>query len=108
MNDEDSPRSAAARAAPELALVRVVHHYGGRPEFVCSAAWCPRCYVQGRHGDTPERPTLMFRSTLKSLAAQYEPPVWNKRCATPSLSRAPSASGDGTSPTRPACGPWSN
>ena len=30
MNDEDSARSAAARAAAELALVRVVHHYGGR------------------------------------------------------------------------------
>ena len=78
------------------------------PSSSCSAAWCPRCYVQGRHGDTPERRTLMFRSTLKSSAAQYKPPVWNKRCATPSLSRTPSASGDGTSPTHPACGPWSN
>ncbi len=27
----------------------------------------------------------MFRSTLKSPAAQYKPPVWNKRCATPSI-----------------------
>lgn len=28
MNDEEPPRSAAARRAAELALVRVVHHYG--------------------------------------------------------------------------------
>ena len=67
------------------------------PSSSCSAAWYPRCCAQGRHGDTPERPTLMFRSTLKSPAAQYKPPVWNKRCAMPSLSRTPSASGDGTS-----------
>jgi len=78
------------------------------PSSSCSAAWCPRCYAQGRPGDTPERRTLMFRSTLKSPAAQYKPPVWNKRCATPSLSRTPSASGDGISPTHPECGPLSS
>ena len=27
-------RTRAARRAAERALVRVVHHYGGRPEFV--------------------------------------------------------------------------
>ena len=78
------------------------------PSSSCSAAWCPRCYAQGRPGDTPERRTLMFRSTLKSPAAPYKPPVWNKRCATPSLSRTPSASGDGISPTHPECGPLSS
>lgn len=34
MNDEEPPRSAAARRAAELALVRVVHHYGRRPSTV--------------------------------------------------------------------------
>ena len=41
MNDEEPPRSAAARAAAELALVRVVHHYGGRPEFVLLGGLVP-------------------------------------------------------------------
>ena len=31
---EEQPRSRAARAAAERALVRVVHHYGSTPEFV--------------------------------------------------------------------------
>lgn len=31
---DEVPRSRIARAAAEAALVRVVHHYGGRPEFV--------------------------------------------------------------------------
>ena len=33
MQDE-IPRSRAARVAAETALVRVVHHYGSRPDFV--------------------------------------------------------------------------
>jgi len=33
VNDQDPRRTQQARAA-ELALVRVVHHYGARPEFV--------------------------------------------------------------------------
>lgn len=41
MNDEEPPRSAAARRAAELALVRVVHHYGGRPEFVLLGGLVP-------------------------------------------------------------------
>ncbi len=47
MNDEDSPRSAAARAAAELALVRVVHHYGGRPEFVLLGGLVPALLCAG-------------------------------------------------------------
>ncbi len=41
MADEDPPRSLAARAAAELALVRVANHYGGRPEFVLLGGLVP-------------------------------------------------------------------
>ena len=41
MLHDDPPRSQAARAAAELALVRVVHHYGGRPEFVLLGGLVP-------------------------------------------------------------------
>jgi hypothetical protein len=39
--DEDPPRSLAARAAAELALVRIANHYGGRPEFVLLGGLVP-------------------------------------------------------------------
>ncbi len=57
MNDEDSPRSAAARSAAELALVRVVHHYGGRPEFVLLGGLVPALLCAGspwRHAGTTD------------------------------------------------------
>lgn len=37
----DPPRSRVARAAAEAALVRVVHHYGDRPEFVVLGGLVP-------------------------------------------------------------------
>src|SRR5688572_9136161 len=37
----EPPRSRAARAAAEAALVRVVHHYGSRPEFVVLGGLVP-------------------------------------------------------------------
>jgi hypothetical protein len=40
MSDE-LPRSRTARAAAERALIRVVHHYGGRPEFVLLGGLVP-------------------------------------------------------------------
>lgn len=40
MSDHED-RSRAARAAAELALVRVVHHYGDRPEFVLLGGLVP-------------------------------------------------------------------
>src|ERR1700694_370727 len=57
MNDEDPPRAAAARAAAELALVRVVHHYGGRPEFVLLGGLVPALLCSGspwRHAGTTD------------------------------------------------------
>ena len=40
--DDEPMRSQAARAAAELALVRVVHHYGDRPEFVVLGGLVPQ------------------------------------------------------------------
>lgn len=39
--DAEAPRSRAARTAAETALVRVVHHYGTRPEFVVLGGLVP-------------------------------------------------------------------
>jgi len=39
--EDDPPRSRRARAAAEAALVRVVHHYGARPEFVVLGGLVP-------------------------------------------------------------------
>lgn len=41
MPNHDEARSQAARAAAELALVRVAHHYGDRPEFVLLGGLVP-------------------------------------------------------------------
>ena len=43
----DPQRSRAARAASEAALVRVVHHYGGRPEFVVLGGLVPDLLCAG-------------------------------------------------------------
>lgn len=49
MNDEEPPRSAAARRAAELALVRVVHHYGRETlhSDKAIANWAPGHYCDG-------------------------------------------------------------
>lgn len=47
MPDDDPPRSLAARAAAELALIRVVHHYGDRPEFVVLGGLVPALLCTG-------------------------------------------------------------
>lgn len=57
MHDDDPPRSLAARAAAELALVRVVHHYGGKPEFVVLGGLVPALLCAGpdaRHAGTTD------------------------------------------------------
>lgn len=41
MADDPPPRSRAARAAAETALVRIIHHYGARPEFVVLGGLVP-------------------------------------------------------------------
>jgi hypothetical protein len=53
----DPPRSLIAREAAELALVRVVHHYGGRPEFVLLGGLVPALLCAGsgmRHAGTTD------------------------------------------------------
>jgi hypothetical protein len=47
MPEDEPPRSTAARAAAERALVRVVHHYGGRPEFVLLGGLVPALLCAG-------------------------------------------------------------
>ena len=57
MSDAEPPRSAAARQAAELALVRVVHHYGGRPEFVLLGGLVPALLCSNsewRHAGTTD------------------------------------------------------
>src|SRR3954453_16602713 len=55
---EDEPeRSRLARAAAEAALVRVVHHYGSRPEFVVLGGLVPELLCAGsawRHAGTTD------------------------------------------------------
>lgn len=53
----ESPRSRAAREAAERALVRVIHHYGGRPEFVLLGGLVPELLCSGsafRHAGTTD------------------------------------------------------
>ena len=53
----DAERSRAARAASEAALVRVVHHYGSRPEFVVLGGLVPEMLCAGsawRHAGTTD------------------------------------------------------
>ena len=38
---DEVPRSRVARVAAETALVRIVHHYGERPEFVVLGGLVP-------------------------------------------------------------------
>lgn len=44
---DEPPRSRAAREAAECALVRIVHHYGGRPEFVVLGGLVPELLCAG-------------------------------------------------------------
>lgn len=53
----ESQRSRTARQAAELALVRVVHHYGTRPEFVVLGGLVPEILCSGsqhRHAGTTD------------------------------------------------------
>jgi hypothetical protein len=55
--EDELPRSLAAREAAELALVRIVHHYGGQPEFVLLGGLVPSllCTRSGmRHAGTTD------------------------------------------------------
>ncbi len=47
MADDPPPRSRAAREAAERALVRIIHHYGARPEFVMLGGLVPELLCFG-------------------------------------------------------------
>jgi hypothetical protein len=44
---DEASRNRQARAAAEQALVRVVHHYGARPEFVVLGGLVPELLCSG-------------------------------------------------------------
>jgi hypothetical protein len=57
MAEEDLPRSLAARAAAELALIRIATYYGGRPEFVLIGGLVPALLcsqAETRHAGTTD------------------------------------------------------
>lgn len=57
MPDDEPLRTQAARAAAELALVRIVHHYGEKPEFILLGGLVPAllCSTSGaRHAGTTD------------------------------------------------------
>lgn len=57
MHEVEPPRSRAARLAAEHALLRVVHHYGGRPEFVVLGGLVPELLCSNsawRHAGTTD------------------------------------------------------
>src|SRR5208282_2037006 len=57
MPDEEPMRTQAARAAAELALVRVVHHYGDRPKFILLGGLVPALLCSAsdtRHAGTTD------------------------------------------------------
>jgi hypothetical protein len=57
MNNEEPERSEEARRAAELALVRVVHHYGAKPGFVLLGGLVPALLCAGsgrRHAGTTD------------------------------------------------------
>jgi hypothetical protein len=45
---DESPRTRAARDAAERALIRIVHHYGSRPEFVLLGGLVPDLLCSAR------------------------------------------------------------
>lgn len=54
---EEPERSRAARRAAERAMIRVVHHYGGRPEFVVLGGLVPELLCAGsdfKHAGTTD------------------------------------------------------
>jgi len=89
--ETESPRSQAARAAAELALVRVVHYYGGRPDFVLLGGLVPAllCAQSNlRHAGTTDvdvqvdleitnRGTNAFRLEQALRSADFEPDARN-------------------------------
>ncbi len=81
---EEIPRSRQARLAAEAALVRVVHHYGGRPEFVVLGGLVPELLCSEstfRHAGTTdvdvqvnlEMPIIQRQSGHVSSAATNRP-----------------------------------
>jgi len=69
VNDQDPRRTQQALAAAELALVRVVHHYGARPRFVLLGGLVP--HLRGR---IPAADRNLRPAPLKSASTTVEVP----------------------------------
>jgi hypothetical protein len=96
MSDE-IPRSRQARLAAEQALVRVVHHYGGRPEFVVLGGLVPELLCSGsarQHAGTTD---IDVQVNLESNVVPRIPPGSSARYEMRNSSRTVSRSGDGGS-----------
>ncbi|MDT5054808.1 MAG: Nucleotidyl transferase AbiEii toxin, Type system [Mycobacterium sp.] len=96
MKDNETPRSAAARRAAELALVRVVHHYGGRPEFVLLGGLVPALLCANsawRHAGTTD---VDVQVNLEIAGGRSTPNASKRPCATPNSCRTTRMSGGGT------------
>lgn len=94
MVDELPPRSRAARDAAEKALMRVVHHYGGTPEFVVLGGLVPEMLCtcsEFRHVGTID---VDVQVGLEIACGAVN--AWNKRFATPASRQKTRRSGVGS------------
>ena len=92
---EDPPRSAEARAAAELALVRVIHHYGETPSFVLLGGLVPALLCAGapwRHAGTTD---VDVQVDLEIAAGSRERRAWSALCGEPGSHPRPTGSGVG-------------
>ena len=79
MADDPPPRSRTAREAAERALVRIVHHYGARPEFVVLGGLVPELLCFGsefQHAGTTDVDVQVDLEIAYGAvnAARLEPP----------------------------------
>jgi hypothetical protein len=98
---DDPPRSRSARAAAERALIRVVHHYGTRPEFVLLGGLVPDLLCSTSttvHSGTTD---VDVQVNLEIAAGLVNAARLDGHCATPSSNRTRNACGAGA-PRQPA------
>lgn len=71
---DEVPRSRQARAAAEQALVRIVHNYGSRPEFVVLGGLVPELLCSGstfRHAGTTDVDVQVLSSGWLRMGTSY-------------------------------------
>lgn len=71
---DEVPRSRQARAAAEQALVRIVHNYGSRPEFVVLGGLVPELLCSGstfQHAGTTDVDVQVLSSGWLRMGTSY-------------------------------------